>query len=178
MGRLLHKASFTKDAAGDPSWWFPSSFYGGYGNRNGYQYDLAEAFPHQHPIHQKFVGDLDTYSAKATQQKLRVEIRKFVERKCEGNAVYTHDKMDYDYLYERNNPRWSHEKYGRVRIKHGYMNFHFEEETDWLMFRIAFGQYIRPTSNRHPDYLDVDEAMIELAKDHFANHEAPAWTQD
>lgn len=176
MGRLMTLKQFSYEDE-DPTWWFKDTTYH---HSGGYHFDWKAHFAHSLAVHQRFIGDMSHYAAKKEQQELRSDIRKFVDRHCSGNVLRTFTKMDYDYAYKRD-PEIAKRSgdYAKIRIQHGFMEFHFEEEQDMLVFRIRFGQFIRPIRDRHFDYPDITDESIEMTKDwRLFGSNLPDWTNE
>ena len=162
MGRLIVSTEFTvvkpdmrskAHSHLDPSWFFADAYYDMYYNRGeGWRFSLESSFPHVSSIHD------DLWK----KENRKIDIRRFVERRLLGTALYHIHDLSYGY-------RSSYEMDGKRRefdskVRHLYHQFFFEEKDDQMLFNLQYAGLVSEVLKRHPDYAEVSEEQISLSE--------------
>ena len=166
MGRLIDYGDFKahEKSSGhlDPNWYFEDAYFDrGSGGGWSYQFNVSNTFAFRRAIHISYFGTEDMIKKVTADHRARmIEIRRFVERSCLGVCIRQEHPMHYEYLssYIQSSGR---EHWYRRKILHGYMFFHFEEETDAALFALKFP--VCEIEERHPTF-EVPEEQIAAAK--------------
>lgn len=110
---------------------------------------LEDSYPIRLSIH---IDDLEggryDRPSKLDAGRTRIEIRKFIERRLDGDVVYEQEPMEHVRVSP---PRDNGKRYSD-QITHGYYHFHFENENDAFHFKMKFGEIVREPSERHPGF--------------------------
>jgi hypothetical protein len=159
MGNLL-----TLKNISNYKWYFRSVEIVGSGN---YVPEVEVDFPHMRAIHDRFFGNQIEYYNKAGVEGLYVDIRRFVQRHLIGDVLVKNVDMSYSYLYrieEKYRISKSEDAWRRVKVRHSYTTFHFEEDSDAMLFELKFAGMVSGLEPRHPNLGDVSEEQIKHAE--------------
>ena len=147
MARLIQLREFNRseDSTGDlnPLWYFPDAYWE-YNNRRICKFTIESGYPVAIAMHQDRFNDQiwqsfsrrDSYTV--TPGQLRMEIRRWVERNLSTDVILEQIEMNYR-LWNRKSKDY-HCNF--EDIKHGYYLFHFETESEAMMFRLKFSEHI------------------------------------
>lgn len=146
MPSLIHVAEFRGEAPKrDPRFYFKNANRTGYNNQR-WEFNIEENYPHVLTIHQDVIEEL-TYGYDNT---FYIELRKFVERRCEGDVLYEHKNMGYRWWWNKEATSDWDKKFSD--IKHGYWYFYFESENDNSMFALTHAEKLSIVQKYHPEY--------------------------
>lgn len=159
MGRLIVRSEFFEARNEnrrpphvhlDPSWYFPDAHYEtSYNRGEGWRYSDESGFPHLSAIHDK-----------QWKKEMKVELRRFIERRLLGSVLYS--KNDLSYSYRSSYVRDGKDHAFDSKVSHLYHEFRFEESDDQMLFHLQYAGLLSEVNERHPDYPDVTEEMINL----------------
>lgn len=162
MGRLIVASEFFEAATErraapahrhlDPSWYFSDAHYEtSYNRGEGWRYSPESGFPYRSAIH-----------ITQWQKEMKVAIRRLVERRMLGSVFYR--RYDISYSYRSSYSRGGEEVAFDSKVEHIYHEFRFEEREDQVLFDLQYAGVVGPVLERHPDFPDVTEDMIEAAR--------------
>lgn len=138
----------------DPDLYFKNSRFTRY-NGDKWEFSVEEEYPHIAAIHRDIF--YDCYN----NNEFFVELRRWVERRCEGDLIIDYKTMNYRWWWNRDaKTEWSREF---TEIRHGYWIFYFESESDLHVFGLMHGEKISQIQELHPEYgkdiLDQDRIL-------------------
>jgi hypothetical protein len=146
VGRLIELSEFcvSDNHTGDLNalWYFPDARWDYRGNRRC-KFTIESGYPALCAIHQ---DRLDTDNVKDA-GALRMEIRRWIERNLTTDVILSYKNMEYRNPENDSLPR----DYFIPPIKHGYHLFNFETDSDMMLFRLRFSDYVREIQTTHPN---------------------------
>jgi hypothetical protein len=152
----------------DPSWYFEGAYWNsGSGGGGRWEFDIARSFPFPCAIHESHFGVTSSgsmYGATDAQKALKIRVRKFIERNCQGVCIYSQKEMDYAYAYEIDKEHrhlYHYSEFKLSKVQHRYWLFNFEYDADAIAFKLAFTE-VSDISTRNPTF-DCDEESIARA---------------
>lgn len=162
-------SSFNKGRGNlDPSWYFEGAYWNsGSGGGWHWEFDVEKSFPHACPVHQSHFGityNNSTHGQTDDQRHLKIHMRRFIERNCQGTCIFTTKQMNYHYAYEIDEEHrrlYDHCEHRLAEVHHGFHMFNFDYEADAIAFRLMFKE-VSDLYDRHPTF-EVDDESIELA---------------
>jgi hypothetical protein len=81
-----------------------------------------------------------------------INLRRFVDRRATGDAIYEYKNLDYRYCWNASTAKGSWDK-KYSNVTHGYWVIHFEDESDMICWKLANTDITSDSlSITHPDY--------------------------
>lgn len=115
--------------------------------RNGqWSFKVEEEYPHIATIHIETLTDLYDDD----DNSFWVELRRWVERRCEGDCIINYKNMGYRWWWNREAKYDWDKQYSDV--KHGYWYLYFELASDLTMFNLLHGEKVSVVQEYHPRY--------------------------
>jgi hypothetical protein len=112
-------------------------------------YEIEESYPALLTIHFETLEGRFEESTQITAAKLRIEMRKFIERQMETDVIWRKKMLTHVRVFPR---RAEDRKRYESRIEHGYYHFNFEDDASAIFFKMRFGEHCKTISPYHPDF--------------------------
>lgn len=137
-----------------PDHYFSSALYGrqSVGSDSFWSYNLEDDFSAQAYMHYDVFDNFQSRSQKAITDVNRfwIDLRKAVEREYQGDVFYQYAMKDYHWWWNKDATSYNKEK---IKIKHGYWTFYFENPEDHLMFVLNYKEHLSERRYRfHPNF--------------------------
>lgn len=145
MPSLMNVAEFRgKQPIRDPRLYFIDAYRPGWDS--GWKFEIEKTYPHVLNIHHDVIEDL----AYGYDNTFYIELRRFVERRCEGDVMYDYKNMSYKWWWNKDAKSDWERKYSDVQ--HGYWYFYFESENDKGMFALTHAEKLSKVQDYHPQF--------------------------
>lgn len=141
----MHTSEFKgQHSRRDPRLYFDDAEYSSY-NNGSWTFTIEKNYPYLVNIHCDEVAEY-----KSSSNTFFIELRKFVERRCEGDVVFEYKSMNYRWWWNKEaTTEWSR---NYSEITHGYWYLYFESEADLGMFALMHGGKCSRVQKYHPEY--------------------------
>jgi hypothetical protein len=144
MPSLLYLNHFKKEYTDIVPLYFKKAYRD---HRNGkWEFKVEEEYPHIVTIHIETLEDLYDND----DNSFWVELRRWVERRCEGDCIIDYKNMNYKWWWNREAKSEYQKEY--TDVKHGYWYLYFECESDLTMFKLMHGEKVSVVQEYHPSY--------------------------
>lgn len=142
MGKLLS----ISEVAPNATWYFDDAYITYSNGRNKYKWPNPS---YSHPVCIHFD---ELYH----NNKLKIEIRKFVEDNLTETVIYDTVEMDY-YKFFSDDHSWDR----KWDISNSWFRFNFESKDSAIIFVLKFSEFVKPMTAWHPDHPE-DEEWLKL----------------
>jgi len=122
----------------DASWYFSDARWSD-ADRYIYTWPSPD-FPHMVSIH------YDDLFGPWAQEKLKVNIRQWIDRNIIDVVIYDVIDKSYRWFYNKHESDWDHS----CAVSNKWCRFHFSDSNDALLFSLQFGEFVKPISAAHP----------------------------